>query len=169
MEWIGVDLDKTLAEYHDFQGMLHIGKPIPKMVARVVDWLAEGRTVKILTARAYPNGMINRDTPTVGGTPLHLIIKAIQDWCTEHIGQALEVTCVKTIHMTELWDDRAVQVVPNTGERVGEGSSKTADFNPDAFAQGYADLLHEVEQLRKHRATLVVKYEKLRAKYEGQV
>jgi hypothetical protein len=33
--WVGVDLDGTLAEYHGFKGPEHIGKPIPKMVARV--------------------------------------------------------------------------------------------------------------------------------------
>ncbi len=37
-------------------------------------------------------------------------------------------------------------------------------FDPDAFAQRYADLLHEVEQLREHRYNLVSKYEKLRAR-----
>ena len=36
--WIGVDLDGTLAEYHGWQGIEHIGEPIPKMMARVRRW-----------------------------------------------------------------------------------------------------------------------------------
>jgi len=40
-------------------------------------------------------------------------------WCEKHLGLALPVTCVKDMHMIELWDDRAVQVVTNTGMPVG--------------------------------------------------
>ena len=35
-----------------------------------------------------------------------------------HFGVVLPVTNVKDWHMLELWDDRAVQVEPNTGRRV---------------------------------------------------
>jgi hypothetical protein len=30
--WIGVDLDGTLAEYHEYISATHIGKPIERMV-----------------------------------------------------------------------------------------------------------------------------------------
>ena len=33
--WIGVDLDGTLAEYHDWIGIHHIGRPITPMIERV--------------------------------------------------------------------------------------------------------------------------------------
>ncbi len=33
----------------------------------------------------------------------------------KHIGKELEITNVKDFGMIELWDDRAVQVIPNTG------------------------------------------------------
>lgn len=49
--WIGVDLDGTLAHYAGWVGPDHIGEPIPAMLARVQQWIAEGRTVKIFTAR----------------------------------------------------------------------------------------------------------------------
>ena len=49
--WIGVDLDGTLAEYLGWQGMGHIGEPIAPMVERVKAWLAEGKDVRIFTAR----------------------------------------------------------------------------------------------------------------------
>lgn len=97
--WIGVDLDSTLA-YH--AGGLGIGTPIPKMMARVKKWLNEGKTVKIMTARA--------SVPE--------LIPDVQAWCLLHVGQVLEVTNQKDFGMIELWDDRAVQVEPNTGVRA---------------------------------------------------
>ena len=45
--WIGVDLDGTLAEYHEWVGIHHIGKPIPLMLERVKKWLAQGKDAKI--------------------------------------------------------------------------------------------------------------------------
>jgi len=40
----------------------------------------------------------------------------VQAWCEEHLGRRLPITCVKDHRMVEIWDDRSVQVVPNTGE-----------------------------------------------------
>jgi len=34
-QWIGVDLDGTLAKYGEWRGVEHIGEPIPPMVDRV--------------------------------------------------------------------------------------------------------------------------------------
>jgi hypothetical protein len=108
--WVGVDLDGTLAQYDGFKGPLIIGDPIPKMLERVKGWLASGITVKIFTARVSEGATDGRNVEEVR--------TAIQDWCEKHIGQRLEVTCIKDYGMFELWDDRAVQVVPNTGERA---------------------------------------------------
>jgi hypothetical protein len=119
--WIGVDLDGTLARYDGWKGTTHIGEPIAPMVERVKRWLAEGREVRIFTARVDggevaismgdQNGVAHRDVPRV--------IQAIQDWCAVHLGQTLPVTNVKDYGMIELWDDRAVQVIANTGIPVG--------------------------------------------------
>ena len=103
--WIGVDLDGTLAHYRGWRGTDHVGQPIRRMRIRVVDWLAGGhpsgsRDVRIMTARteaSYP---------------------AIRAWCRRHLGQELPITNAKDFAMIELWDDRAVQVIPNTGRRV---------------------------------------------------
>lgn len=103
-QWIGVDLDGTLAYYDHWRGPLHIGRPIPLMVRRVQSLLAKGYTVKIFTARAYD------------ATEEEL--QVIRDWCVEHIGQALEITCIKDKGMIQIFDDRAVQVVTNTGKIV---------------------------------------------------
>lgn len=109
--WIGCDLDGTLAQYPT-PNKGEIGAPIPRMVERVKRWLAEGQEVRIMTARVSFEGEYGRQHYE----PL------IQQWCLEHIGQVLPITCVKDYRMVELWDDRAIQVIPNTGLRVdGKG------------------------------------------------
>ena len=103
-QWIGVDLDGTLAVAEAWQGFEHIGKPVPTMVKRVKIWIEMGYRVKIVTARA--------EQPD-------LAIPPILDWLEEHGLPQLEVTNAKDMDMIELWDDRCVQVVPNTGNPVG--------------------------------------------------
>jgi len=97
--WIGVDLDGTLAEATPWQGMSHIGPPVPLMMRRVQQWLAKGIRVKIMTARA--------------GDPEGLA--ATQAWLKANGLPELEVTDKKDFGMIELWDDRAIQVVQNRG------------------------------------------------------
>ena len=123
--WRGVDFDGTLCKYDGWQGCGHCGEPIPKMVERVKRWLAQGDEVRIFTARVYcPN------IPALGApqsdwdfwekrkNEVAVSTQAIESWCLEHLGQVLPITCVKDFGMFELWDDRAVQVIPNTGLRV---------------------------------------------------
>jgi hypothetical protein len=122
MGWIGVDLDGTLAMYDHWRGIEHIGAPIPAMVDRVQQWLANGQEVKIFTARVDggevalamgdKNGEAHRDIPEVE--------RHIRAWCLKHIGRELPVTCKKDYGMVELWDDRAVQVIPNTGRTIAD-------------------------------------------------
>jgi FMN phosphatase YigB (HAD superfamily) len=110
--WIGVDLDGTLAKYEGWIGPEHIGEPIPAMVARVKEWLAQGYEVRIFTARVYcPIGDHLRHAEATTARD------AIQEWTQKHLGKRLAVTNVKDFAMVELWDDRAYRVVPNTGER----------------------------------------------------
>jgi hypothetical protein len=111
--WIGVDLDATLAEYDGWKGVEHIGVPVPAMVDRVRHWIADGREVRIFTARVYCEPTDYARVAEVGSA-----IAAIQKWCEAHIGCVLAITYVKDFGMIELWDDRAVQVVPNTGRRA---------------------------------------------------
>lgn len=101
--WIGVDLDGTLAHYDGWKGIDHIGEPIPRMVERVKAWMAEGKDVRIFTARV--------SQPEAEGP--------IIEWCVKHFGFGLRITNVKDMAMIELWDDRCVQVIANTGEPVG--------------------------------------------------
>lgn len=103
--WTGCDLDGSLAKYTKWEGATEIGEPIPKMVSRVKRWLSDGKAVKIMTARVADDkdGKIKR---------------AIGDWCEKHIGQRLPVTNEKDQYMEELWDDRAIQLKKNTGEKA---------------------------------------------------
>lgn len=116
--WIGVDLDGTLAYFDHWRGNEHIGEPIPLMAARVRAWLEQGIEVRIMTARVGPHGAAYDD-----GTPIDPFFvpkarRAIERWCEKHFGRKLPVTCEKDFQMIEIWDDRAVQVVPNNGLRV---------------------------------------------------
>ena len=103
-QWIGVDLDGTLAEAEPWRGFDYIGKPVPNMLKRVRVWIELGYKVKIVTARAQ-----NPEDA----------IPPIKQWLTKYGLQTLEVTNCKDMDMIELWDDRCVQVVPNTGNPIG--------------------------------------------------
>lgn len=106
--WIGVDFDKTLA-YYESHTFPDLGLPIDMMVNRVREWLRQGREVRIFTARVAHDGTAKR---MLEASRQH---RAIEDWCMKHIGCVIPVTNVKDWRMDELWDDRAVQVLPNLG------------------------------------------------------
>ncbi len=116
--WIGVDLDGTLAEYHGWTG--GIGAPVPRMVERVKSWLANGEDVRIVTARVSPFGGRSSESGEEAANVAFLLDqeRQIRAWCLEHLGTALPVTYAKDFAMFELWDDRAIQVIPNTGDRA---------------------------------------------------
>lgn len=120
--WIGVDLDGTLA-YHTnetWKGVDHVGEPIPAMIERVKKWLKEGKDVRIFTARV-DGGDEAVAAGEEGGEhfrDIQRVKKAIETWCVKNIGQVLPITNKKDYSMIELWDDRAVQIIPNTGRRA---------------------------------------------------
>lgn len=116
--WIGVDLDGTLAHYDEWRGIEHIGPPIEEMRLRVKQWLDEGQEVRILTARVGPQ---RQDLPH----PIAEITQHIEAWCLTHLGQVLRVTSQKDYCMVAFWDDRCVQVVPNTGRSLVEKLADT--------------------------------------------
>ncbi len=103
--WIGVDLDGTLAHYEEWIGHSHIGEPVPAMLARVKKWILDGRTVKIFTARCCVPDQV----------------PFIVEWLDRHGIGGLEITNIKDFGMIELWDDRCVRVVANTGRPCCSG------------------------------------------------
>lgn len=108
--WIAVDLDGTLAEYDGWKGCDHIGEPVEKMAERVRDWLKRGMTVKIFTARVSPAAEMAGEADGAR--------RAIWAWSEKHFGVALPITATKDFAMVQLWDDRCVQVIENTGVRA---------------------------------------------------
>lgn len=115
-------MDGTLAQYQrgDIQkyGVTYIGPPIPKMLERVKKMLAAKVDVRIFTARVGIPAGLERKERDERMKEQPGIRRAITKWCKEHIGQVLEVTCTKDFSLIEVWDDRVVQVIPNTGERA---------------------------------------------------
>jgi hypothetical protein len=119
--WIGVDFDGTLAEYDHWRGADHVGAPIPAMVERVKRWLADGKNVRIFTARVYSPSYAECGSIVEWTQRLNETINArrlIDAFCRQQFGRVLPITCTKDYQMYELWDDRAVQVIPNTGKRA---------------------------------------------------
>lgn len=101
-DWIGFDLDGTIAHYESWQPDGSIGEPIPSMIQYMKILLSEGAKLKIMTARATePEN-----------------IPAIQDWLEAQGLPRLEVTCIKDRYMSQLFDDNAIQVIRNEGNIV---------------------------------------------------
>lgn len=120
-DWIGVDLDGTLAYYHGWTKWNVIGDPIPAMLARVKKWVEDGEEVRIFTARlGHDDSVVHQCYNTGERFTNAMMAQAIMDWTKQHVGVVLTVTCFKDVHMKESWDDRAVQVVPNTGRTLAE-------------------------------------------------
>lgn len=136
--WIGVDLDGTLAHYTTWTGWNEFGSPIVPMQQRVMRWLDEGKDVRILTARiGLPMGVSPRWGDQQEGLTYSRVkrhhckltgdkfsdrdmAEAIGDWTLANVGERLQAQCFKDFMMIEYWDDRCVQVVPNTGLSIEE-------------------------------------------------
>lgn len=112
--WIGVDLDGTLAHDLGNRSLDEIGSPIKPMLNRVKKWIAQGKTVKIFTARA--------------SSPRQIAV--VKKWLAQHGLPDLEVTNAKDLRMIELWDDRCVQVTTNLGEPVNQSAEFKRSAKP---------------------------------------
>ena len=140
--WYGFDLDGTLAKYDKWEGIDHIGEPVKPMVDLIKRMHAEGRVVKILTARVSPRAntkykvrekcappdyvttadfscLSANAKPWVENMYLNLDTwgarEFVIDWCLRNLGFLPEITHEKDHLMLELYDDRVKQVVPNKG------------------------------------------------------
>ena len=147
--WIGFDLDGTLAIYDKWEGIDHIGAPIAPMVELAKRLHADGKKVKIVTARVAPRDnpeirtVVPHDVPGYAANvtrapdnpePLAGIYAYttwtawhfIADWCAQHLGFVPEIVYQKDHLMVTLYDDRVKQVIQNDGTLV-------ADLARDAF------------------------------------
>jgi hypothetical protein len=116
--WIAVDLDGTVAIWERWVRWDHIGKPIPKMVERIRGWIAAGKKVKIFTARVA----FDEDVCSISGERFSRedMQEVIWRWTLKHIGTPLESTATKDFAAEEIWDDKAIGVVANTGLTVAD-------------------------------------------------
>ena len=121
--WVGVDADKTLFVYDGtWHGPGHFGPPVPLMVARVKAHLDQGDTVKLFSARVS-----DPQWESVG-------LPAWQALSYRLFGEILEATNIKDYKMILLYDDKAIQVVPDTGELAIEVAVRQA-YGDRKYAQ----------------------------------
>ena len=113
--WIGLDLDGTAAYYEKGQSAFTIGEPIPAVVSMAKQAMENGYEVRIFTARVGP---------TANPEMVERVMQLIREWCLKHLGRVLKITAAKDYHMIELWDDRAIGFIENSG--VGHRESKYA-------------------------------------------
>lgn len=153
---IAVDLDGTLAVYGKFVPG-HIGEPIPAMVERVKQMLADGQQVCIFTARvgALFLPFATEAAKEAAQTEYDAIVK----WSLKHFGESIPVTAVKQYHMRVFYDDRAIQVEPNTGRLIEDAPGITT-------GTGLQVMYDEIDALRN--AYIVVKTERDVARVELQ-
>lgn len=141
--WYGVDFDGTLVK--SGQPSPGAWTPIAPMVERVRAWLAAGEDVHVVTARAHTSfpdsAMWTED---------------VRRFCAMFFGRELRVRCDKDGGMVELWDDRARQVVTDTGAII--------------YAQLYAAqrALHEIVEHDRHMWTRSVN-ERVEAEARGEI
>ena len=133
-KWTGFDLDGTLAEYDGWKGIDHIGKPIKPMCDVMKKIRDEGTKVKILTARVAPR----KD-----GSNAEDARKHIEKWCEKNLGFVPEITHEKDSCMDVLYDDRAVQVIPNKGIPIVEAAQSIADGKKDGAAKALIEFLEQ--------------------------
>lgn len=100
--WIGIDLDGTLAICDSILNMSQIGSPVPKMINFVKGLIEKKHRVKIFTARASDPDQV----------------QLVKKWLKENSLPDMEITNIKDFGMIVLYDDRAIQVITNTGDIV---------------------------------------------------
>lgn len=103
---IAVDLDGTLAEYNGWRGMEHIGAPVQNIVTALKYHQSQGAKIWIFTARVSDDNEAPQAT-------FH-----IKNWLKRYNIEVDGITAVKHKFFTEIWDDRAIQVVRNTGQFI---------------------------------------------------
>lgn len=124
--WTGFDFDGTLVTYEHWVSPKHIGSNIDSVLSKMQSILDSGNRVKIFTARIYPISSV-----TLEGEIEHLLsnieqnidqaieaANTVMEWCCRQFGHPIEITCVKDFACIAYYDDIAIQVKKNFGERA---------------------------------------------------
>jgi hypothetical protein len=102
--WTGVDLDGTLALASDgWPEPDEIGEPIEQVMLWVKRSMANGNKIKIFTARAGWDESVPH----------------VEAWLKKHGLGGLEITNVKDMYCDRILDDKAIQVLRNSGLVLG--------------------------------------------------
>jgi hypothetical protein len=126
--WIAVDLDGTLAIYHTWTKWNEFGAPIMPMVERIRAWLAEGKDVRIFTARVPLDDTEIQTCYKSGEKWTGVQMKhAIANYTEKYVGARLRSQCWKDLNCIEIWDDRAVGVEANTGRTLVDAAIAEAN------------------------------------------
>lgn len=105
-KWLAVDLDGTLAHYDGWKGIGNIGDPIKGIAEAIKARREAGWGIAIFTARVSEQH------------EQEAAEESIWAWLDHHGIEVDGITCIKHKHFIEFWDDRAIQVIKNTGEFV---------------------------------------------------
>lgn len=97
--WIGFDLDGTLAHDTPFRyDDTVIGTPIEAVASAARRLIAEGKDVRLFTARAY------NASPEV--------LRAMEGWCEKCLGKKIPIQAHKDNELLYFFDDRAQALGP---------------------------------------------------------
>jgi hypothetical protein len=110
-----VDFDGTVAVYDHWRGAGHLGSPVAEMVRKIKAWRKAGEEVFIFTARVNPG-----DDSFEEGMNATMSYLSIAAWSKKNIGEILPITHEKSKRFTRIHDDRADEIIPNTGVSVTE-------------------------------------------------
>ena len=110
--WVGFDFDGTLATY-DGVNFPAAGDPIMFTCTALQDCLDAGMEVRIVTARAATAE--DPQNPHYTAAENAALLEPVRRFCREVFNRELPITAEKDFMMLRLWDDRAVQVIPNIG------------------------------------------------------
>lgn len=111
--WTGFDLDGTLAKYDGWKGVDNIGDPQGEVFDLIKRLHAEGKRVKIFTARV---------SPADGEVKAAEARAYIEEWCERFLGFVPEITHEKDQLMETLYDDRVHKVDAKTGTIMNGGA-----------------------------------------------
>ena len=134
-KWIGFDLDGTLAEYNGWSGVENIGKPVKPMCDIIKKLHSEGIKVKIVTARVAPKDVRE------GEQQADKAREYIKEWCKDNLGFVPEITHEKDALMEKMYDDRAVQVIPNEGIPIEDAALHIYQGKKSDIARSLIDYL----------------------------
>jgi len=130
---LGVDLDGTLAEQQVPFNPYSVGPPVLNILHKVRAEIAKGRHVVCFTARASSN-----DTE---------MWRTVRAWLDEQGLYGMRITNTKTPDISEIWDDRARQVL--NGEVVKAASAQASAGKTAVLVTGNPKYIENNPQAEK--------------------